>query len=47
MTRRLRRRYGASFAEAPRRDAFGSAMARRLRKRYDATPAEGLWGDGS
>ena len=45
MTRRLRRRYGASYAEALWRDAYGSALARRLRRRCEATDAEALWPD--
>ena len=39
-TRRLRKRYNASFTEALCLVACGSAMARRLRS--DATPAEAL-----
>ena len=53
MTRRLRRCYGASIAEALWRKACASAIARRLRKRSEetlrtrcgATPAEVLWRD--
>ena len=45
MSRRMRRRYGAWYAEALWRDACGGAMARRLRKRSDETPAEALWRD--
>ena len=53
MTPRLRRRYGASIAEALWRKACGSAIARRLRKRSEetmrsrcwATPPEVLWRD--
>ena len=42
MTRRLRRRYGAWYAEALWRDACGSAQARDLRTRYGEKPAEAL-----
>ena len=43
MSRRLRKRYGETSAEALWRDACGRAQAgRHLRKRYGATPAEAL-----
>ena len=45
MTRRLRRRYGASYAEAFWRDAYGSALSKRLRTRCGATPVKALWSD--
>ena len=53
MTPHLRRRYGASIAEALWRNACGSAISQRLRKRSEetlrtrcgATPAEVLWRD--
>ena len=41
-TRRLRRRYVSSYAEALWRDDCGSTLARRLRKRCGATPVEAL-----
>ena len=42
MSRRIRKRYGATPAEALWRDACGSAQARHQRTRYGETPAEAL-----
>ena len=53
MARRMRRRHGATSAEALLivaseaiwRDACVYALARRQRKRYGAAPAQALWRD--
>ena len=42
MSRRLRKRFDETPAEALWRDACGSAQGRHLRTRYGKTPAEAL-----
>ena len=42
MARRMRKRFGATPAEALWRDDCGGALARRLRRLCGATPAQAL-----
>ena len=45
MEHRMRKRFGATPAEALWPDDCGSALTRRMRMRCGAPPVEALWSD--